>query len=285
MQTVIEKDPNWAYEFFQSYYIAPNRTGLLPDRTFIHQNHAGEMEVFFETNAWGLKGPQPDASKKTAVFWGDSVIFGISKSWVEGLNDLQTTYQFLNGGIEGDTPQNILHRMLDLNGKHKIALNVFFPGWHGLNLYKRRISGGLPNQPDEIENLLTTIASAKFIPGLVLCTMPTYLSADDWATDFARLFRQTMYCDFLFTFWGGCSYTPENVKLVHDYVLDCNAMLRRVAEKYQVPLIDFYELLKFKTVEEGREFFFDVCHIRKKQYAFIEQLMIRALSAIPGVFA
>jgi hypothetical protein len=268
MQDVVEIDPAWNYEFFQSYYIKPQRTGLFPNRTFITR----DGQVNFATNDWGLKGAPIDTAREHAVFWGDSVVFCVAKSWAERLNDAQDIYQFLNGGIEGDEPSNILHRMLHMNSQHKIKLNIFSPGWHAVGLYQDRVKRGKLNEADDVEKMLSTIAAAKFVPGFVLCTMPTFLSAEDWAEDFSKLFNSSSDLEETFTFWGAFPYVPENVKFVRDFILDRNDMVRRVAAKYQLPLIDWYTIFKFETMAQAKTCFFDVCHPRPSQYPYITKL-------------
>src|SRR5436853_6844247 len=58
--------------------------------------------VVFEINELGLKGAARDPSRKLAVMWGDSVVFGIGRSWPCLIDGMAAGYQFLNGGIEAD---------------------------------------------------------------------------------------------------------------------------------------------------------------------------------------
>src|SRR3954447_2199277 len=71
--------------------------------------------VLFEINELGLKGAARDPSRKLAVVWGDSVVFGMGASWPCLLDELAPGYQFLNGGIEADPYDNILRRALAFN--------------------------------------------------------------------------------------------------------------------------------------------------------------------------
>src|SRR3954449_4570322 len=86
--------------------------------------------VVFEINELGLKGASRDPSRKLAVIWGDSVVFGVRWSWPCLLDELAPGWQFLNGGIEGDPYTNILRRAGEFNQAHSVALNIVMPGWH-----------------------------------------------------------------------------------------------------------------------------------------------------------
>src|SRR5215471_13148435 len=68
--------------------------------------------VVFEINELGLKGAARDPSRKLAVVWGDSVVFG----------------------IEADPYDNILRRAAACNEQHTVALNVVLLGWHPWHL-------------------------------------------------------------------------------------------------------------------------------------------------------
>src|SRR5260370_10955475 len=86
--------------------------------------------VVFEINELGLKGDARAPSRKWAVVWGDSVVFGISWSWPCLLDRFAPGYQFLNGGIEADPYDNILRRAAEFNRAHAVALNILMLGWH-----------------------------------------------------------------------------------------------------------------------------------------------------------
>src|SRR5437763_2579861 len=66
--------------------------------------------VVFEINELGLKGAPRDPTRKLAVVWGDSVVFGVRWSWPCLIDQSAPGWQFLNGGIEGDPYDNVLRR-------------------------------------------------------------------------------------------------------------------------------------------------------------------------------
>src|SRR5438477_7850754 len=90
--------------------------------------------VVFEINELGLKGAARDPSRKLAVMWGDSVVFGIGRSWPCLIDGMAAGYQFLNGGIEADPYDNILRRAEASNHAHAVALNIVMLGWHPWHL-------------------------------------------------------------------------------------------------------------------------------------------------------
>src|SRR5438270_295051 len=90
--------------------------------------------VVFEINELGLKGAPRDPSRKLAVVWGDSVVFGIGWSWPCLIDEIAPGHQFLNGGIEADPYDNILRRAEAFNRAHDVALNIVMLGWHPWHL-------------------------------------------------------------------------------------------------------------------------------------------------------
>src|SRR5437763_9575320 len=86
--------------------------------------------VVFEIDELGLKGVARDPSRKLAVVWGDSVVFGVRWSWPCLIDALAPGWQFLNGGIEADPYTNILRRAAAFNREHDVALNIVMLGWH-----------------------------------------------------------------------------------------------------------------------------------------------------------
>jgi hypothetical protein len=98
---------------------------LRPNLAFIR----ADGSTFFEINEVGLKGGSIDPSRKLVVVWGDSVVFGIGPGWPCLLDRLAPGYQFLNGGIEGDSYRSVLARMAEFNRQQPVALNILLLLW------------------------------------------------------------------------------------------------------------------------------------------------------------
>ena len=113
-------------DVFKALYYDREQAALRPNLTFIDLNG----QIVFETNEVGLKGDPIDASRKLAVVWGDSVVFGSGRSWPWLLDPLAPGWQFLNGGLDGDPYSNIFRRAAEFNGRHPVALNLLMLGWH-----------------------------------------------------------------------------------------------------------------------------------------------------------
>lgn len=67
-------------------------------------------EVSLEINERGFRGESVDMMKYKAVVWGDSGVTGYrGMGWVHQMKRLDNgnTWQFLNGGIEGDSDFNL----------------------------------------------------------------------------------------------------------------------------------------------------------------------------------
>src|SRR3712207_4517420 len=105
MREVFELRADQDHRTRQGFYILPGRESLRPNATFVRGN-----QILFETNSYGLRGPEPDAERKLVVIWGDSVIFGLMNDWVTRLSSVLVSHQVLNGGMEGDVTRNIIKR-------------------------------------------------------------------------------------------------------------------------------------------------------------------------------
>src|SRR5262249_38626574 len=110
----------------KTLYFDWERLALRPNILFVD----AEGAVTYEINEDGLKGDPIDPERKLAVVWGDSVAFGIGRGWPCLIDKLAPSYQFLDGGIEGDGYTNILRRAAEFNRENKVALNLMMLGWH-----------------------------------------------------------------------------------------------------------------------------------------------------------
>src|SRR2546421_4455337 len=93
-------------DVFKALYYDRENATLRPNLVLVDASGS----IVFETNEVGLKGDPLDPSRKLAVVWGDSVVFGSGRGWACLLDRLAPGYQFLNGGLDGDPFGNILRR-------------------------------------------------------------------------------------------------------------------------------------------------------------------------------
>src|SRR5436190_12716828 len=91
-------------EAFKSLYYDRERAALRPNLVIVEPDGSGGFEI----NEVGLKGDPLDSSRRLAVVWGDSVVFGGGRGWACLLDQFAPGYQFLNGGLDGDPYTNIL---------------------------------------------------------------------------------------------------------------------------------------------------------------------------------
>src|SRR5438067_5543067 len=170
--------------------------------------------VVFEINEQGLKGAPRDPSRKLAVVWGDSVVFGMGWSWPCLIDQHAPGYQFLNGGIEADLYENILRRAAACNEAHAVALNLVMVGWHPWHLpaavmqrergrsrlsrLKQAFRGlrGAPHLPSAADPGVPLhqrlrgdlLGFLQRVPNTVLVTMPTALNRTIVDRDLSRYF-------------------------------------------------------------------------------------------------
>ena len=247
--------------------------------------------VVFEINELGLKGDARDPSRKLAVVWGDSVVFGIRWSWPCLLDGLAPGYQFLNGGIEADPYDNILRRAADFNRAHAVALNILMLGWHpvpstptvsgggGLGAALRRLGDRLRparSAPPAIDLLpgrdpqypqmrAALLAFLHTTPNTVLVTMPTALNQKIVDQDLSQYFTAG-HRDTVFTFFGYLPYSVQRQRFVFDHITARNAIVREVAQATGLRLIDLAVAFDTEALADFREDFHDVIHLRPRAY-------------------
>ena len=246
--------------------------------------------VVFEINELGLKGAARDPSRKLAVVWGDSVVFGIRWSWPCLLDGFAPGYQFLNGGIEADPYDNILRRAAEFNRAHAVALNILMLGWHpvpstptsgggGLGTALRRLGGRLRparSAPPAIDVLpgrdpqspqlrAALVAFLHTTPNTVLVTNPTPLNRKIVDQDLSPYFIAGDR-DTAFSFAGYLPYSVERQRFVFDHITERNRVLREVAQATGLRLIDLAVAFDTEARADFREDFHDVIHLRPRAY-------------------
>jgi len=256
----------------QGFYLEAGRAGLKPNCVFTKKNR-----IVFETNSWGLRGPEWDPNKKLVVIWGDSVIFGSIygySHWVEKLNDKFEDYQFMNGGIEGDGLENIIARATRLNKKTEVNLNILFPGWHP--------SGLKGSENGQVEEWLDQALTGSLRINSALVTLPTVLSSEIVNIDF----RPYLFLDSdpgddaFFNAWSNIDPSPESMKEVYRRLIERNQIIRKVAQRHGVNLFDWFEAIRPSSFGEARRIFFDVPHPRPSASQMIADLWVDWLQTV-----
>jgi len=249
--------------------------------------------VVFEINELGLKGAARDPSRKLAVVWGDSVVFGIGWSWPCLLDNFAPSYQFLNGGIEADPYDNILRRAAACNEQHTVALNVVMLGWHPWHLpaslaQQERGGGRLSRltqafrgfrgdrhfphaSPDPGASPLhrrlrgDLLEFLQRVPNTVLMTMPTALNRKIVDRDLSRYFTPGDR-DHVFTFAGDLAYSIEAQHHMLAHITERNAIVCEVAQTTGACLVDLAAALDTEQLADFREDFHDMLHLRPRAY-------------------
>jgi lysophospholipase L1-like esterase len=269
-------DPNLSKEIWQSFYLDKNKGRRIKPNVVLLKST--DMSVYFQTNSHGFKGPDIDFTKKLIAVWGDSVVFGIGRGWVEGLDNLFSSYQFLNGGIEGDSFENISERALEANQKMNIKYNIIFPGWHS-----RR-------NPKKVNDLLEEITEK--LPSSILCTVPTSLSNAIVERDLSPYFITSgvgvnpvtnyipLAMNHEYRFWGKNPYSIDNAKKLLSELQQQNDIIRNISSKKHIPLIDLYEQFYTEDLAKFRNDFFDAGHPRSASYPKLQKIIKEALKDV-----
>jgi lysophospholipase L1-like esterase len=231
---------------------------LRPDLVFVDAGGS----IVFEINELGLKGDARDETRKLAVVWGDSVVFGAGRGWPCLLDDLVSGYQFLNGGIEGDSFANILRRASEMNHRQAVALNLVMLGWHPL--------------PDNrnVRSALTAFLDSA--PNTILVTMPTALNR--------RIARLDLSCYVAnrdgpdaFTFCGNLPYSRELQSAAFDYISERNQIVRDISRQTDTPLVDLFREFDTEHLADFRQEFSDMIHLRPSAYPKIARVIYEGI--------
>jgi hypothetical protein len=267
MRTVHFYDGTWTLGTIQPLYLDGATRRLIPNVSLVRSDGS----PFFDINEVGLKGDPIDPTRRLAVVWGDSVVFGIGQGWPCLLDRLVPGYQFLNGGIEGDDYRNVLQRMVEFNRERPVSLNILFPGWHphGQN---RELAADLIN-------------ACRGIPNPVLLTLPTALNSRIARTDLTSYFSakladwETMYWvseltdpDFRgFYFYGFHEYSVSLQADAFAHVLERNSQIREAGAMARIPVIDLFAAFDTGSMADFRADFFDILHPRPSAYPKLAQ--------------
>ena len=215
---------------------------------------APDGSTHFEINEVGLKGDPIDAARKLAVVWGDSVVFSAGRGWPCLLDDLAQGYQFLNGGIEGDPYSNILRRAREFNQRTAVHLNLLMLGWHPL--------------PDNQNVRSALIGFIQSTPNTVLLTMPTALNRRIADRDLSSYITGGD-ADNAFTFCGNLAYSREAQRIGFNYIVGRNKIIREVAVKMNIRLIDLFAEFDTEKLGDFRRDFTDMIHLRASAHSKI----------------
>jgi hypothetical protein len=263
--------------------------------------------VVFEINELGLKGVARDPSRRLAVVWGDSVVFGVRWGWPHLLDEFAPGYQFLNGGIEADPYDNILRRATAFNRANAVALNIVMLGWHPMHIASPPTSA---NRRSRLETLRCWVRKAALAvrpaapairqgpahtpkpqatnerlradllaflestPNTVLVTMPTALNRNNFDQDISPYFRSRRPN---FYFIGEISYSIEVQQYLFELITERNAITREVAKATGVRLLDLDAEYDTERMADFRQNFFDVLHIRPIRYRQTAEIVYQGI--------
>jgi carbamoyltransferase len=265
-------------EAFKALYWSGELPGMVPNLVFLNRDGS----VAFESNEVGLKGDPLDPSRKLAVVWGDSVVFGGGRGWACLLDELAPGCQFLNGGLEGDPYRNILRRAAEFSTRRRVALNLVMLGWHPFvppraapprtGLFKpARAPAIRPHSGNENirEDLVRFLAQ---IPNTVVLTMPTALNAEIIDRDLSSCFTDGDY-ETGFRFLGKLPYSTESQRWAFEHIAERNAITREVCAGMGIRVIDLFAAMDTTGRADFREDFLDILHIRPRAFAAIAQII------------
>ncbi len=280
-------------DVFKALYYDREQAALRPNLTFIDLNG----QIVFETNEVGLKGDPIDASRKLAVVWGDSVVFGSGRSWPWLLDPLAPGWQFLNGGLDGDPYSNIFRRAAEFNGRHPVALNLLMLGWHHF-VPARQVIRAAPrprwlvwnnDPPEEIweprsgnENLQGELTSfLQRVPNTIVLTTPTALNRQIIDRDLSPYF--VVGTDETgFRFLGDLPYQTDAQRQGFEHITERNDIARAVCARLGVRLVDVCAAFDTERSVEFREHFYDVLHFRPRSYPLLTRFVYAEIKDLLG---
>jgi hypothetical protein len=250
---------------------------VIPNLVFVEPNGL----VCFETNEVGLKGDRLDPARKTAVVWGDSVVFGAGWGWPCRRGTLAAGWRFLDGGVEGDRYDDILRRARDFNREHAAALNFVMLGWHPFRVLDRPRSAGLFGRrpgpvSDDREKFRSDVAAfLREIPNPVVLTMPTALNSEILDLDLAPFFGAGGGEGF--TFCGHLPYARGIQRVAYEFIVERNAAARDVCAAADIPVVDLFAAFDTSGTQDFRRYFHDIMHFRPSLYPEVAEIVFAAI--------
>jgi len=280
-------------DVFKALYYDRERAALRANLTFIDFNG----QIVFETNEVGLKGDPVDSRRKLAVVWGDSVVFGSGRSWPCLLDRLAPSWQFLNGGLDGDPYSNVLRRAREFNRRHSVELNLLMLGWHHF-VPARQVTRAVPRprwlawknpSAEEIwqprsgnENLGTELTSfLRCVPNTVVLTMPTALNRHIVDRDLSSYLADGDDRTG-FRFLGDIPYQLHAQRQGFEHITERNDIAREVCTRLGIRLVDVYAAFETESAADFREHFYDVLHFRPRSYPRLTQFIYAEIKDLLG---
>ena len=274
--------PVAATDVFKALYYDREQAALRPNLTFVDANGA----IVFETNEVGLKGDPLDPSRKLAVVWGDSVVFGSGRGWPCLLDQLAPGWQFLNGGLDGDPYSNILRRAGEFNRRHPVALNLLMLGWHHFvpaQLVTRaapRRFGWRNDPPTEIwrphsGNETLSAELTRFLErtrNTVVLTTPTALNRQIIDRDLSAYLVEGDDATG-FRFIGDIPYQIHAQRQGFEHIAERNDIAREVCTGLGIRVVDVFARFDTENAADFREHFYDVLHFRPRSYPLLTEFI------------
>ena len=269
---------------FNALFLDFERSELRPNLVFV--NSGGS--VLYEINEAGLKGDALDPSRKTVVVWGDSVVFGVGRSWPCLIDRLAPGYQFLCGGILGDPYANILRRAREFNSAHPVALNLLMLGWHPNPVFLDAANGITKSGPERrwlvrvfrggaavspLNRQLAKRLSAflEAVPNTVLLTMPTALNRKIADLDLSQFFVDA------FTFLSRLPYSIDVQRGAFDFICERNRIAREICAELNIPVVDLFERFNTEGQADFRTHFADILHFRPHSFPLVAETVYQEI--------
>jgi hypothetical protein len=210
-------------------------------------------DFYFQVNEVGLKGSRLDSSRRQVAVWGDSVVFGIGRGWVDLASD--KSILFLNGGAEGAPATAILNNSLEKNSKVSFDMNIFSLGWH--SKYDTKL-------------VRRVLEESLKLPNLAFMTLPYSISLDLAKRDLTSQFSINKDLSEAYLFWGNHDYSVATASRLVREIMNQNKIMRKFAKKKGIPILDFEEILvSERNAKTFKRSFFDLGHPRPAIYPFL----------------
>ena len=236
------------YGLMQRKYLDENWT-LRPNVSLFQESG----DFYFQVNEVGLKGSRLDSTRRQVAVWGDSVVFGIARGWVDLASN--NAILFLNGGAEGAPATAILDNAIEKNSKITFDMNIFSLGWH--SKHDKRL-------------IMKVLQESLKLPNLAFMTLPYSISLDLAKSDISRHFSTNKDFSETYLFWGNHRYSVATAKRLVREIQNQNRIMRDFAKKSGIPVLDFEEILvSERTPATFKRSFFDLGHPRPAIYPFL----------------
>ena len=229
-----------------------------------------EMNIFFEINSQGLKGPELDPSKKLVAIWGASVVAGIGKGWVDDISAFFPGTQFVNGGVPKNLFVNVFNFAYEMNQRNHFHANLVMA--RDLTVDQETFRRSLIYFIERIPNPIPCTIATPVGDELSLIDLRPYAIEPNPQQDALSRADTEFKIDE--------EFTGERNRNSKQQVREQNQIIREVSTEKGIPFVDIAPYFETNDLDKFREHFSDCTHFRPSAYPYLQKIMAEELKNV-----